>query len=118
MHRSKTSGTELIAEVSHDRHRHVPCVDAELNGNAPDQDVQALNLPEVPIMMDRIARDGRNLYAKQTYEAFAVDVERRNSCVALDQDLVNRAFKYAAKEVPGLERRESGRMLNRVRLKS
>lgn len=92
-------------------------VDAELNGNAPDPDVRVLKIPEVPIKMERMERDERNLYAKQTYEVFAVDVERRNSQVALDQDLVNRAFKYPAKEVPGLEMRAFARMLKFVGLR-
>lgn len=90
-------------------------VAAELNDDAPDPDVQVLSLLRVPNMMERIKADTRNLYAKQTYEAFAEDVKRRNSCVALDQDLVNRVFRYSAMEVPGLEKREFGRMLNRVR---
>lgn len=88
---------------------------AELEQEDAEANTRHLWHPQVPMLTKRTTRDPRdNLYRRQTYEAFPVQVQWTNRTVDIDQRSMNLAFRYAAKEVEGLERRQFYRMMNRV----
>lgn len=94
-------------------------VAAELKRDEAEPDVASLSLPEVPLMMRRRTDYGRkqdpeSLYKRQTYEAFALEVEWRNGHRHIDKSIVDRAFQYAAKQLSDVPDKVVFRMLARV----